>query len=299
MICRSALNAKTATRTITVGRIAMTCKHVTDGELFQIAHHACYSICNCRDVNGLFGTIDVRNGSSPRMMVDIRACQKPASSWCTGKRQIGFQALLQDLTVPATCFIICQRDCSTSTSNLLCPVWNKGSGLRAVLRPDLILQTDITSLINYQAATMPSSAPQSPTPYNDAPTRPDYSADYSTLASSSRELPTSAPIPVRREPLAFAGIRHRMEEDEAARVGTEARHSELSNQSTCQALTDVAIGQCTQVVMISCLHLALEAAHPLGRFAWTLPNAKEPAETTLRIMRRRSSIWHTADDRLR
>lgn len=75
---------------------------------------------------------------------------------------------------------------------------------------------------------MPSSAPQSPTPYNDAFSRPDYSADYSTLASSSREVggPTSAPVPVRREPLAFAGIRHRMEEDEDAREGIEPRHSE-------------------------------------------------------------------------
>lgn len=214
-----------------MGRIVMTCKHVTDGELFQIAHHACYSVCDCRDVDRPLGTIDVRNGGSPRMIFDIRAWRKPGSSRCTGKRQIGFQTLLQDLTASSTCFILCQRNCSTSTSNLLCPVWNKGSGLRAVLRPDLILQTDITSLINYQAATMPSSAPQSPTPYNDAFTRPDYSADYSTLASSSRELPTSAPIPVRREPLAFAGIRHRMEEDEAARVGTEARHSELPNRS--------------------------------------------------------------------
>lgn len=75
---------------------------------------------------------------------------------------------------------------------------------------------------------MPSSAPQSPTPYNDAFSRPDYSADYSTLASSSQELggPTSAPVPVRREPLAFAGIRHRMEEDEDTREGIEPRHSE-------------------------------------------------------------------------
>jgi hypothetical protein len=48
-----------------------------------------------------------------------------------------------------------------------------------------------------------------------------------------------------------------------------------------------AIGQCTQVVMISCLHLGLEAAQPLGRFAWTQPDAKEPAESTLRIMRRK------------
>ena len=161
------------------------------------------------------------------MIFDIRACQQPSSSWCTGKKQIGFQTLLQDLTVPATCFILCQRDCSTSTSNLLCPVWNKGSSLLPSLLPNLVLHNDIASLINCEAATMPSSAPQSPTPYNDAFSRPDYSADYSTLASSSRELPTSAPIPVRREPLAFAGIRHRMEEDEAARVGTEARHSEL------------------------------------------------------------------------
>lgn len=80
--------------------------------------------------------MDVRNGGSPRMIFDIRACQQPSSSWCTGKRQIGFQALIQDLTVTSTCFILCQRNCSTSTSNLLCPVWNKGSGLRAVLRPD-------------------------------------------------------------------------------------------------------------------------------------------------------------------
>ena len=74
---------------------------------------------------------------------------------------------------------------------------------------------------------MPSSLPQSPTPYNDAFTRPDYSADYSTLASSSRDAgaPTSAPIPVRREPLAFAGIRHRMGEDEATKEGIEPRHS--------------------------------------------------------------------------
>jgi len=52
-----------------------------------------------------------------------------------------------------------------------------------------------------------------------------------------------------------------------------------------------AIGQCTQVVMISCLHLGLEAAQPLGRFAWTQPNAKEPAESTLRIMRRKSTSY--------
>jgi hypothetical protein len=56
-----------------------------------------------------------------------------------------------------------------------------------------------------------------------------------------------------------------------------------------------AIGQCTQVVMISCLHLGLEAAQPLGRFAWTQPNAKEPAESTLRIMRRKSSLYNPED----
>jgi hypothetical protein len=77
-----------------------------------------------------------------------------------------------------------------------------------------------------------------------------------------------------------------MEEDEAARVGTEARHSGSFVINCLRQLITIAIGQCTQVVMISCLHLALEASHPLGRFAWTLPNAKEPAETTLRIMRR-------------
>jgi len=53
-----------------------------------------------------------------------------------------------------------------------------------------------------------------------------------------------------------------------------------------------AIGQCTQVVMISCLHLGLEAAQPLGRFAWTQPNYKEPAESTLRIMRRESISYN-------
>ena len=215
-----------------MGSIVITWKHITDGELFQIAHHACYSVCDRCDVHRSLDTMDVRNGGSPRMIFDIRACQQPSSSWCTGKSQIGLQnSDTRPHNTPITCFTLCQRTRSTSTSNLLCPVWNKGSGLRAVLRPDLILQTDITSLINYQAATMPSSGPQSPTPYNDAFTRPDYSADYSTLASSSRELPTSAPIPVRREPLAFAGIRHRMEEDEAARVSTEARHSELPNRS--------------------------------------------------------------------
>jgi hypothetical protein len=79
---------------------------------------------------------------------------------------------------------------------------------------------------------MPSSAPQSPTPYNDAFSRPDYSADYSTLTSSSRDIggPPSGPVPIRSEPLAFAGIRHRMEEDEAAMEGIEPRHSESFSQ---------------------------------------------------------------------
>jgi regulator-associated protein of mTOR len=44
--------------------------------------------------------------------------------------------------------------------------------------------------------------------------------------------------------------------------------------------------------MISCLHLGLEAAQPLGRFAWTQPNAKEPAESTLRIMRRKFILYY-------
>ena len=56
-----------------------------------------------------------------------------------------------------------------------------------------------------------------------------------------------------------------------------------------------AIGQCTQVVMISCLHLGLESAQPLGRFAWTQPNAKEPAESTLRIMRRKFPLYNHED----
>jgi len=84
---------------------------------------------------------------------------------------------------------------------------------------------------------MPSSAPQSPTPYNDAFSRPDYSADYSTLTSSNRD-PPSAPVPIRREPLAFAGIRHRMEEDEAAMEGIEPRHSESFFQLTERERTD-------------------------------------------------------------
>lgn len=138
---------------------------------------------------------------------------------------------------------------------------------------------------------MPSSLPQSPTPYNDAYSRPDYSADYSTIASSSQDVggPTSSPAPVRREPLAFAGIRHRMEEDETNKEGVAPRHSEYGPCSEYEALI-AAIGQCTQVVMISCLHLGLEAAQPLGRFAWTQPNAKEPAESTLRIMRREFAL---------
>jgi hypothetical protein len=53
----------------------------------------------------------------------------------------------------------------------------------------------------------------------------------------------------------------------------------------------VAIGQCSQVVMISCLHLSHEAVQPPGRFAWTQPNSKEAAESTLRIMRRTSLTY--------
>ena len=105
-------------------------------------------------------------------------------------------------------------------------VKDKGSCLRAILTSSTNTYPSI--LESSCERNMPSSLPRSPTPYNDAFTRPDYSADYSTLASSSRDVggPTSAPAPVRREPLAFAGIRHRMEEDEATKEGIEPRHSE-------------------------------------------------------------------------
>jgi hypothetical protein len=77
---------------------------------------------------------------------------------------------------------------------------------------------------------MPSSLPsQPPTPYNDAFSRPDYSANYSPATSSSRELtalPASGPAAIRRQPLAFAQVRHRVDDEEAARVGIEPRHSE-------------------------------------------------------------------------
>ena len=104
-------------------------------------------------------------------------------------------------------------------------VMDKGSCLRAILTSSTKTYPSIIDSLS--RIDMPSSLPQSPTPYNDAFTRPDYSADYSTLASSSRDVgsPTSAPAPVRREPLAFAGIRHRMEEDEATKEGIEPRHS--------------------------------------------------------------------------
>jgi hypothetical protein len=84
-----------------------------------------------------------------------------------------------------------------------------------------------------------------------------------------------------------------MEEDEASLEGIEPRHSKSFLQVIKRGRELMkAIGQCTQVVMISCLHLGLEAAQPLGRFAWTQPNAKEPAESTLRIMRRRSTSYY-------
>jgi hypothetical protein len=91
-----------------------------------------------------------------------------------------------------------------------------------------------------------------------------------------------------------------MEEDEAAQEEIEPRHSKSIVYVEDLRRLMVAIGQCTQVVMISCLHLGLEAAQPLGRFAWTQPNAKEPAESTLRIMRRKSpQEASVADGRLR
>jgi hypothetical protein len=81
---------------------------------------------------------------------------------------------------------------------------------------------------------MPSSLPQDlPSPYNDAFSRPDPSVDYATGSSSFREATaqsTSAPTQVRREPLAFGAIRHRMEEDEVEREGLETRHSEVSGR---------------------------------------------------------------------
>lgn len=121
----------------------------------------------------------------------------------------------------------------------------------------------------------------------------ERAADYVTVTSSARSATeVSVPAPVRKAPLAFAGIRHRLESEE--RLGQHvARESQSCFYPHTQPTTrtdlrrNAGLGQCSQVVMISCLHLSHEQAHTLGRFAWTHPSLKDPTESTLRIMKRR------------
>jgi hypothetical protein len=98
------------------------------------------------------------------------------------------------------------------------------------------------SYITDHYTDMPNSLPRPSAPYNDAFTRADRSADYGNVTSSVRELggqATSAPTPVRREPLAFAGIRHRLEEDAADRSGIETRQSKSSQRRYIGEDTDI------------------------------------------------------------
>lgn len=56
----------------------------------------------------------------------------------------------------------------------------------------------------------------------------ERAADYVTVTSSARSAgEPSVPAPVRKAPLAFAGIRHRLESEEASKGGHAERQSEL------------------------------------------------------------------------
>lgn len=47
------------------------------------------------------------------------------------------------------------------------------------------------------------------------------------------------------------------------------------------------VGHCSQAVLITCLHLAHEtASRDVGMYAWTMPMIKDPAGSTMRIMKR-------------
>nr|XP_018262917.1 uncharacterized protein I303_04406 [Kwoniella dejecticola CBS 10117]OBR85075.1 hypothetical protein I303_04406 [Kwoniella dejecticola CBS 10117] len=85
-----------------------------------------------------------------------------------------------------------------------------------------------------------------------------------------------------RPPLAWAGIRHQVreeEEDEDDNGGdAEGRENSIAEA-----------GQCTQAVLITCLHLQHEMGmRDVGQYAWTTPVIKDPTGSMMRIMKRES-----------
>jgi hypothetical protein len=81
---------------------------------------------------------------------------------------------------------------------------------------------------SYSIPTMANSVPsRAARPSHDPFEVSERAADYVTVTSSARSgNEPSVPAPIRKAPLAFAGIRHRLENEEASKSGHPERQSE-------------------------------------------------------------------------